>query len=189
MKILKILIFSICTGIFLPIFSLHAQNVSIRAGIYDFTGMAASEIYRVAPTIQIGIPLWKQNKLYLEALPGFSFKSKRYNEHHHYLYMVPLLFSMNYTADNPGSKVFPVLSTGVSFLGKADHNIYMEKTISSVTYGFHASAGIHMLCKNKSQISFTLTYNLLIAPVMEKINPSGMLIMVGYHFKAKNNEQ
>ncbi|MBI5539839.1 MAG: hypothetical protein HY951_07255 [Bacteroidia bacterium] len=188
MKKLKILIYSICIGAFFPVGSLYAQNVSIRAGIYDFTGMAASEIYRVAPTIQFGIPVWQRNKLCMEVIPGFSFKSKDYNENHHYLYMVPLLFSMNYTAANPDTKVFPVFSSGFTFLGKADHNVFMDKPIYSFTYGFHLGTGIRAICKNKSQLSLTLTYNLLIPPVMEKVNPSGVLIMIGYHFKVKSEQ-
>lgn len=183
MKKWKILIFSFCIGAFLPLCPLHAQDISVRAGIYDFTGMAASEIYIFAPTLQVGLPLWKRNKMSLEAVPGFSFKSKKYNEHHHYLYMAPLLLSMNYEAGNPDSKVFPVFSFGGSVLGKADHNFYMEKAIYSFTYGFNAGAGIYVLCKNNNRLSFTLTYNLLIPPVMEKVNSSGMFLMFGYHFK------
>jgi hypothetical protein len=104
-------------------YSLQAQTVSLRAGIWDFTDMTASEIYRFAPTIQVGLPLWKHNQLCLEALPGFSFRAKSFNENYHYLYMVPLVFSMNYTANNSGGKVLPVFSAGASLLGKADNNV------------------------------------------------------------------
>ncbi|MFH0894480.1 MAG: hypothetical protein V2A54_08590 [Bacteroidota bacterium] len=185
MKKLKILICSICAGCLLPLSSLQAQNISVRGGIYDFTDMTASEVYRIAPTVQAGLPLWKRNQLCMEALPGFSFKSKRYNEHHHYLYMFPVMFSLNYSATNSDAKVYPVFSAGATLLGKADHNVFMEKTIYAFTYGFNAGSGIRILCKNNNLISFTLSYNLLIPPVMEKINPSGVMIMLGYHFKNK----
>lgn len=166
----------------------YAQNASFRLGIYDFTGMAASEIYIYAPTIQFGIPVWTNNRLSMEVMPGFSYNSRKYVENYHKLYMVPLLFNMNYKADNPGKNVFPVLSYGLSFLGKADHNNYMERTVRSFTYGFHASVGLHFINKNSREFSFNLTYNLCIPPVMEKINPSGVIIMFGYHFTGKNKE-
>ena len=110
---------------------------------------------------------------------GFSFTAIKYNDHHHYLYLVPVMVTMNYELPNPGAKVFPVIGAGISLLGKADHNKDFANTSYSFTYGYHASLGIRIKTKGSLIWTVDITYNFLVPPVIEELNVSGVIVTVG----------
>jgi hypothetical protein len=159
--------------------SLRSQPISVRAGIYDFTDITAREFYVLAPTVVAGYDAWRKSQLSFCVSAGFSFNSIKYNDHRHYLYMIPVFLTMNYDLLNPDAKVWPVIGGGLSLIGKADQNKDFSKTIYSFTYGYHATGGVHIRLKKGLIITADLTYNLLLPPVMEELNVSGVIAAFG----------
>lgn len=155
------------------------QAVSVRVGIYDFTDITAREFYVVAPTILAGYDVWRRSHLSLQLSTGLSFNSIKYNEHHHYLYMVPILITVDYDLLNPDSKVHPVIGAGIGIMGKADVNRNLEKTHYSMTYGYHATGGLHFMIKQNVTLTLELTYNLLMPQVPEELDIAGLVITFG----------
>lgn len=166
-----------------------AQTPSVRFGIYDFAGNAASEFYLLAPTVIVGYEVWKRSQLDLEVSTGFAFNQIRYNSHYHYLYMVPVMATIFYNLPNPGEKVWPSFGMGISLLGKADQNRDFDKTHYSLAYGYNATGRLNVTLKENFYLSFDMTYNLLLPPVLEEINLSGVILTVGLNFLAKNVKQ
>jgi hypothetical protein len=166
-----------------------AQIPSVRVGIYDFVDNTASEFYVLAPTVMFGYDIWKRSQLDLELSTGFSFNRTRYNSHYHYLYMIPCMTTVFYNLPNPGVKVWPSIGMGVSLLGKADHNKDFEKTHYSLAYGFHATGRLNFPLKGDLLLTLDMTYNLLIPPVIEEANLSGVILTVGLNFSAKHVNQ
>jgi hypothetical protein len=166
--------------------SSKAQIPSVRVGIYDFVNNTASEFYVFAPTVMFGYDVWKRSQLDLEISTGFSFNRTSYNSHYHYLYMIPVMATVYYDLPNPGVKVWPSIGMGVSLLGKADHNIDFEKTHYSTSYGFHTSGRLNVPLKGGLPLIMEMTYNLIIPPAMEAINPSGVILTIGLNFPAKH---
>lgn len=160
-------------------FVVKGQAVSLRAGIYDFTDNTAREFYVLAPTILAGYDVWQKSRLSLELSAGLSFNSIRYNDHHHYLYMVPILLTVNYDLLNPDSKVHPVIGAGIGLMGKADVNSDLEKTHYSMTYGYHATGGLHFQVKPKVTLTLEITYNLLMPQVPEELDIAGLITTFG----------
>ena len=64
-------------------------------------------------------------------------------------------------------------------------NRYFDKTHYAFTYGYHALGGLDWQLKEKFSIVFDLRYNLLLNPVMEEINMSGVVSSVGVKLKLK----
>jgi hypothetical protein len=174
-----ILTFSMVIFMVIAPFIIKGQAVSIRAGIYDFTDITAREFYVLAPAILAGYNVWQKSRLSLQLSTGLSFNSVKYNDHRHYLYMVPVLLTVNYDLLNPDSKVHPVIGAGIGLMGKADVNSSLEKTHYSMTYGYHATGGLHFLLKQKVTLTLELTYNLLFPPVPEELDIAGLITTVG----------
>ena len=180
MKLLRILIYSIIFLLVLTgINTTHAQKLSLRAGIYDFTENLATEFYLLAPGIFIGYDILSMNRLKFNTSLGFAFNSIKYNNHKHSLYLVPVFFSLKYELTNPDSKFKPYFGGGLSLAGKADMNKYFDKTHYAFTYGYHGIGGIYYRLNNKLSLQLDLRYNLLLNPVMDEINISGMVSSVG----------
>jgi outer membrane protein W len=93
--------------------------------------------------------------------------------------MVPLMATVNYDLVNPGSKIWPVFGIGMSLMGKADHNRDFQKTHYSLTYGYQASAGLKIKVKNHLVLILNLGYNLMMVPVPEELNISGVSVTFG----------
>jgi hypothetical protein len=165
-----------------------AQIPSVRVGIYDFVNNTASEFYVLAPTVLLGYDVWKRSQLDLEISTGFSFNRTSYNSHYHYLYMIPVMATVYYDLPNPGVKVWPSIGMGVSLLGKADHNIDFEKTHNSLAYGFHTTGRLNVPLKGDLPLTIEMTYNLMIPPAMEEVNPSGVILSIGLNFPAKHTK-
>jgi hypothetical protein len=182
MKSSTILIYSI---LILGSVVAKAQIPSVRIGIYDFTGNTASEVYILAPVVMLDYDVWKRSQLEWQVSSGFAFNRTSYNSHYHYLYMVPFMTTMYYNLPNPGVKVWPSIGMGVSLLGKSDHNIDYEKTHQSLTYGYHASGRLNIPLKEKLILTLEMTYNLLITPALEEVNPSGVILTVGLGLPSK----
>jgi outer membrane protein W len=159
-----------------PLFS---QDLNIRAGVYDFTDIVATEFYIVAPSVFIGYDCFTMSRLKFNVSAGFSYNSIKYNSNRHNLYMIPLFISMIYELPNPKSKIKPYVGGGLSFLSKADNNKSLEKTHYSITYGYHAIGGLYFGIKEKVTLNFDMRYNLLLNPAMEEIDISGIISTVG----------
>ena len=166
-----------------------AQIPSVRVGIYDFVGNTASEIYLLAPTVMFGYDVWERSQLELEISTGFSFNRTRYNSHYHYLYMVPCMATVFYNLPNPGVKVWPGFGMGTSLLGKADHNRDFDKTHYSLAYGYHATGRLNVPLKRDLLLILEMSYNLLLPPVTEEVNLSGVILTAGLIFPAKHVSQ
>jgi len=189
MKSLRILIYSMLT---LSIFGSSvskAQIPSVRVGIYDFVDNTASEFYVLAPTVMVGYDVWKRSQLDLELSTGLSFNRTRYNSHYHYLYMIPFMATVYYNLPNPGAKIWPGIGMGVSLLWKADQNRGFDKTHYSLAYGYHATGRLNVPLKGDLLLTLEMTYNLLIPPVMEEVNLSGMILTIGLSFPARHVNQ
>lgn len=180
MKLSKILTYKLFV-IFLitGIKPLSSQDLNIRAGVYDFTDIVATEFYIVAPSVFLGYDCLSMSRLKLNVSAGFSYNSIKYNSNRHNLYMIPLFISMIYELPNPESKIKPYVGGGLSFLSKADKNKSLEKAHYSVTYGYHAVGGLYFKIKEKVTLNFDLRYNFLLNPAMEEINISGIISTVG----------
>ena len=189
MKSLRILIYSMLT---LSIFGSSvskAQIPSVRVGIYDFVDNTASEFYVLAPTVMVGYDVWKRSQLDLDLSTGLSFNRTRYNSHYHYLYMIPFMATVYYNLPNPGAKIWPGIGMGVSLLWKADQNRGFDKTHYSLAYGYHATGRLNVPLKGDLLLTLEMTYNLLIPPVMEEVNLSGMILTIGLSFPARHVNQ
>ena len=189
MKSLRILIYSMLT---LSIFGSSvskAQIPSVRVGIYDFVDNTASEFYVLAPTVMVGYDVWKRSQLDLELSTGLSFNRTRYNSHYHYLYMIPFMATVYYNLPNPGAKIWPGIGMGVSLLWKADQNRGFDKTHYSLAYGYHATGRLNVPLKGDLLLTLEMTYNLLIPPVMEEVNLSGVILTIGLSFPARHVNQ
>jgi hypothetical protein len=179
MKSLKILIFScmlLCV-VFPP--SARGQALAIGLGVYDFTDITAREFYLMAPAFTLGGNVWKESRIALHLSGGLAFNSMKYDDHRHYLYMVPLFLTLNYELPNPGSKVWPVIGGGFSLNGKADRNQSLDKTHYSLTYGFHLRGRLNVLLKNNYVIYLEGGYNFLVPPANEELDMSGFLTTLG----------
>lgn len=174
-----ILTFSLVIFLMITPRALIGQAVSIRAGVYDFTDNTAREFYIIAPTILAGYDVWHKSRLSLQLSTGLSFNSIKYNGHHHYLYMVPLLLTVNYELLNPDSRVHPVIGAGMGIMGKADVNSSLDKTHYSMTYGYHATGGLHFEVNQNLTLTLELTYNLLMPPAPEELDIAGLITTVG----------
>ena len=184
MKWLKILI---CNSlIFLVSFcqqEVTAQYLSIRVGIYDFTNNVATEFYILSPGIFIDYDIVNISRLKFNTCIGFTFNSIKYNDHKHYLYFLPVFASLTYDLTNSESRFKPYIGAGISFAAKADQNKSFDKTHYSATYGYHAIGGIKYILKDDLFLLFDMRYNLLLNPVMEEVNMSGMILTAGIKFK------
>jgi outer membrane protein W len=156
-----------------------AQAVALKAGVYDFTDNTAREFYIIAPTFLAGYDVWHKSRLSLQVSTGLSFNSIKYNGHHHYLYMVPVLLTVNYELLNPDSRIRPVIGAGMGIMGKADVNSSLDNTHYSFTYGYHATGGLHFEVNKKLTLTLELTYNLLMPPVPEELNVAGLITAIG----------
>jgi len=163
----------------------NGQSLYIRAGIYDFTDNTATEFYTLAPGIFVDYDVLSISRLKINTGLGFAFNAIKYNEHRHYLYFIPVFLSMKYELVNPESKLKPYIGAGFSLAGKADQNRYFDKTHYAFTYGYHALGGLDWQLKEKFSIVFDLRYNLVLNPVMEEINMSGVVSSVGVKLKLK----
>jgi hypothetical protein len=182
MKSLRTLIYSLLTLLIFGSAVAKAQMPSVRVGIYDFVGNTASEFYILAPTLMFGYDVWKRSQLNMQLSTGFSFNLTRYNSHHHYLYMIPVMTTIFYNLPNPDSKVWPSIGMGLSLLGKADHNKDFEITHYSLAYGYHAGGRLNVKLKKEHILTLDMTYNLLIPPVPEEVNLNGVILTVGLNF-------
>ena len=189
MKSLRILIYSILAILISGSTVSKAQIPSVRVGIYDFVGNTASEFYILAPTVMLGYDVWKRSLLDLQISTGFSFNRVRYNSHYHYLYMIPFMATVYYNLPNPGVKVWPSIGMGTSLLGKADHNKDFDKTHYSLAYGYHVTGRLNVPLKGDLLLTLEMTYNLLIPPVIEEVNLSGVILTIGLNFPAKHVNQ
>ena len=189
MKSLRILIYSMLFMSVAGSAVSKAQEPSVRLGIYDFVNNTASEFYVLAPTVLFGCDVWKRSQMDLELSTGFSFNRIRYNSHYHYLYMIPLMATVYYDLPNPGTKVWPSFGFGAGLLWKADQNSDYDKTLYSVAYGFHATGRLNFPLKSEHLLTIEMTYNLLLPPVTEEVNLSGVILTVGLRFPAKHSKK
>jgi outer membrane protein W len=158
----------------------QAQSVSVQTGIYNFTEDLANEFYTLAPGIFAGVDVVSWERLKLNTGAGFAFTPVKYNNHKHLLYFLPVFISLKYDLVNEGSKIKPFVAAGISLAGKADKNRYFDKTHYAFTYGYHIQGGISRRISNILSLQFDMRYNLLITPVMEEINISGVTTTIGF---------
>jgi hypothetical protein len=189
MRSLRILIYSMMFMLAAGSAVSRAQEPSVRFGIYDFTTTTASEFYVLAPTVLFGIDVWKRSQLDLELSTGLSFNRIRFNSHYHYLYMIPLMGTVYYNLPNPGANVWPSIGMGTGLLFKADQNKEYDKILYSVTYGFHATGRLNISLKKERLLTLEMTYNLLIPPVTEEVNLSGVILTVGLRFPSRHRDR
>jgi hypothetical protein len=182
MKWLKILIYSLPAMLFMTSEHLPAQKISVSAGIYDFMDNTTREFYLLSPVLLIGYDVWNKNLMSLNVSTGLSFNSIKYNNHHHFLYMVPINGAFFYEMLNPGAKVWPVIGMGISLMGKADKNKDFDKTHYSATYGYHATGEIRISMSPELLLKFALTYNGLMPSVPEEVDLRGMIVTMGVVF-------
>ncbi len=167
-------------GTFLLPQKICGQGFHISAGGYFFTDNTASEFYYWAPEIYAGFEVWKKSGFSLEAETGLGFNSIRYNDHHHLLFLVPLSFSANYEVRITGSRIWPVFGCGMILLGKADVNKSLDKIHYALTWGFQLTPGLRIALKKNWILQLDMSYNLLIPPVADDINLSGVSIAAGF---------
>lgn len=165
--------------LFLPPFVSLAQPLSLRVGIYEFTDVATREFYLLAPSVLAGYELWSKSHLALELSTGLGFRRVKYDDDHHYLYMVPLMMTMNYNLLNPESKVRPVIGFGAGLMGKADKNKNLDKVHYSLTYGYHIRGALEFPIKDKCTFILDMTFNQLLPPMPEVLDLAGVIVCVG----------
>ncbi|MBN3036737.1 MAG: outer membrane beta-barrel protein [Bacteroidales bacterium] len=156
-----------------------AQELTAGGAIYDFTGKTAAEFYILAPGIMAGYDLMTFSRLRWISSLGISYNSIKYDGHRHHLWLLPVFTTLLYDAPNPGSRLRPYLGAGLSLAIKADRNVTFDKTHYAFTYGYHAAMGVKYELKTGISLLFDMRYNLLIPPVMEEIDISGMVITTG----------
>jgi len=178
MKWWMILTFSIAVTVLAPARAC-SQELSVASGIYDFTDITTREFYLLAPTLSIGADVWKKSRMSIHLTTGLSFTSVKYNSHRHYFYMVPLTVAVFYDLGDPGSKVYPSIGMGFRLAGKADYNRDFERAHYSLTYGYIAGGGIRWKPGKKITYSFDLMYNLMMPPVPDELNLSGVSVLIG----------
>ena len=186
MRLLRLLIYNAILTLILESSTVNAQGTSVHFGIYDFVGSTASEFYVLAPAVLAGFNAWKSSQLVLRLNTGLSFNMTRYNGHYHYLYMTPVMTTFYYNLPNPESKVWPSVGMGAGLLGKADQNRDYDKTHYSLAYGFHTTGRLNFPLRDELVLTFDMTFNLIIPPVMEDVNLSGVLLTAGLIFPSKN---
>jgi hypothetical protein len=103
--------------------------------------------------------------------------------------MIPLMTTVYYNLPNPDAKIWPSFGIGASLLGKADHNKDFDKTHYSLAYGYHATGRLNVPLKGDLLLTLEMTYNLLIPPVIEEVNLSGVILTIGLNFSAKHVNQ
>lgn len=182
MKWLKILIYSLPALMIFQPEPVTGQKASSALGIYDFTDRTTREFYLISPVLMAGYDVWNRNLLHLNVSGGFSYKSLKYNDHRHSLYMVPLMATCYYDLANPGADVNPVIGMGLSLMGKADRNKDFDKTHYSMTYGYHVTGGLRFRVNPKLILTLDLTYNGLVPPVPEEVDMRGVIITCGVRF-------
>ena len=187
MKLLKILICSLLILLFNNSFS-KAQSFSTRLGVYQFSDITASEFYFFAPTLLCDYDIWRISQMSLQITTGFSYNQIKYNSHHHYLYMIPVLVSVNYDLPNPGARIYPVIGVGLTFIDKIDKNKDLQKTYYSLFYGYHITGKIVYKLNGKVNLTFDLTYNLMIPPSNEELNINGFIIAAGINLPIKSDK-
>ena len=185
MKWWTILTFSLAATFLAPA-RVSSQELSVAAGIYDFTDITTREFYLLAPTLSIGADMWKKSRMSVHLATGLSFTSVKYNSHRHYFYMVPLTVTVHYDLGDPGSKVYPVIGMGFRLAGKADVNRDFERTHYTLTYGYLAGGGIRWKPVKKITLSFDLMYNLMMPPVPDELNLSGVSVLLGARFPLRS---
>jgi len=189
MKSLIILIYSICAIWFLGFGVSKAQVPTFRAGIYDFVDNTASEFYHRAPTIMVGYDIWKKSQLSNKISTGVSYNRIKYNSHYHYLYMIPLMSTIYYDLPNPGTKIWPSIGAGMGLMWKVDRNKNFDKTHYSLAYGYHATGSLNIPMKGDLILTLEMTYNMLIPPVSEEIDISGIILTIGLNFPVKHGSE
>ena len=188
MKSLKILTYSLI--IMLTVISQQAmpQQWSIKTGVYEFTNITAREFYVLAPVILGGYDVWTRSRISLHLSGGVGYKSRKYNEDLHHLYLAPLFLTANYTLANPDARLYAVIGSGFSLMGKADQNKALDKVHYAITYGYHASGSLRFRLKCKPVLAVELTYNLLMPTVTEDININGVVLSFGIWIPVERNK-
>lgn len=182
----KILIYSFLLPLFGWMTEAGAQDMSVQAGVYNFTDDLANEFYTIAPGLFIGYDAVSWDRLKLNTGFGFTFRTVMYDNHRHLLYFLPIYLTLKYQLVNEGSKLKPFIGAGFSLAGKADENRYFTKTHYAFTYGYHIQAGLVRKIKTRVSLQFDMRYNLLITPAMEEINVSGVVTTLGLLFVLKS---
>ncbi|NQT76696.1 MAG: hypothetical protein HQ565_03205 [Bacteroidetes bacterium] len=188
MKSLKILTYSLIIMLAVTGEQARSQQWSLKTGIYEFTNITTREFYVLAPVIWGGYDVWTRSRISLHLSGGMGYKSRKYSEDRHHLYLIPFFFTANYTLPNPDARVYAVIGSGFSLMGKADQNMALDKTHYAITYGYHASGSLRFRLKCKPVLAVELTYNLLMPTVTEDINISGLIINFGIWIPVERNK-
>lgn len=187
MKLLRISIYCLLLVLLLGSGDLKGQSLATRLGVYQFTDATASEFYSYAPILLADYDVWRRSQLSLQLTSGLAYSQIRYNNHYHYLYMVPLLVSVNYDLPNPGARIYPVVGMGLTFIEKIDRNRSLSKTHHSFAGGYHLTGRLVYKLKENVSLTFDLTYNLMIPIASEELNINGVIVGVGICLPLKHS--
>jgi len=184
MKSMKILICSLlfCNLIFTNkqgFTQNQAKEFSVHLGVFDFTGEAAREFYKIAPSIIMGTNLYKKKNISLKVFTGLSFASVRYNSRRHYLYLIPLNLIGVYTLTESNTQIQPYFGTGLGIYYKIDKNANLDKAHDSFTYGYILNAGFDFPLKKTKILTFDIKYHFVMPPTFEEINYGGIIPSIG----------
>ncbi len=192
MKSLKILTCSLILGIILNSGNLRAQAIGIKAGVYEFTDITASEFYSYAvPAVLVEGEVWKKNHLSLQLTSGLAFTQTTYKSNRHHLFMIPLYITVNYELTNSGAKIFPVLGMGLTFIEKIDKNKDKNYNFNIFEVGYHIDGKLIYRINEKMRLNIGLNYTNMIPMPGEILNINGITPSIGfcYLFNRKINKQ
>ncbi|MFH1937763.1 MAG: hypothetical protein ABIK52_09390 [Bacteroidota bacterium] len=179
MKQWRISIFSLILCVWGLSNLLHAQEFSVRSGIYDFTDLTTREFYVVAPTLLVGYDFWTLSRLSFQVTSGISYNTAKYNADRHHLIMIPFFLTASYNLPNPHARLFPVIGGGLSMMLKMDQNATLSKVHYGLTYGVQASGGLRYALRPGLLLTFDVAYHIFVPFTTEESNINGFIYSAG----------
>ncbi len=168
---------------------LFGKDITIKAGIYDFTDNVSKEFYKLAPAFYLDYDIHQVKKLALNISAGYSFTSVEYNAKRHKLSMVPIYLTIQYHLADSGTIFQPYIAGGATLHMKWDKNPWFMNPHFGMTYGYIMQAGLDIPIKQKVFFTADIKYNILIPPAMEELNLSGIISAVGIKIPIRSSRR
>lgn len=156
-----------------------SKEISIEAGIYDFTDEESKVIFKLAPAFLASVDLYEVSRLSLNLSVGIAVATAQYYKKTYKLIMVPAYLTLQYNLLDKNSRFQPYVGGGFTLNGKIDKNPYYSDDEYELSYGYLVQAGVSILFK-KFIITGNMKYNIIIpSKYVESPNASGIISTVG----------
>ncbi len=166
------------------VLSLHARNVNLGIGIYDFTDEVSKEFYTITFNAKLSFEFLERSGLSLGLSSGISFTSVIYNDDDHDFLLVPTFLYGKYCHKPEKIRIHPFAGLGFGLYWKMDYNDWFKQPHYGLTYGYVALGGIQIPVNNFLHVILEIDYHIHIPVSMEELNASGIqtTVGVGYTF-------